>query len=222
MMRRSLVATAVVLMMLGGACAQNGDDVRGDVAQEEEDDQRPTGRGAEDFADGPKTEVVWQNTVADIEPVSRYTEDASGPDVAHITTVLALAEEAGQDLRDFLEGLDDVDSKFSEDGRIVTMKYDQEVPEDPETADRYTFTIEAPVEFARLQEDGDVAVTALLPRPAQGYQDGPTYDVELVSTDGESDNENFESQEESQRDAIFWYKRGDPPWQTVYDLIDGP
>lgn len=180
----------------------------------------PDGDGirTESLPDEPKVDIVWQNTVVDIEPTSRFRDPVGGADTAHVSVTMLLARPAGDELKEFLDGLDNVGVGYSEEGRLVRLSYREEVEQTDEPGgetDRYEYHFVAPVPFAKMDKNDDVSATVLLPRSATRYEGAPQYDVTLESAE---DGQEFAAKDEGQRTAVLFYARQDPPWDVIYQI----
>lgn len=223
--------------------------------------------------------IIWQNTVVDIEPTSRYGIPGDTPDTASINTTLVLEkphagpvtflapghyeeevsarqlgeaqgtraeaiprghpefeeikarlEEIGGQLEASQEEVRRLLSKVKQFHRFTlevaegnrVLRYFARLPVIREPEKTYKFSQLVPVEFARLAPGGDFSVVVLLPRPAEGYDDGPGYEVRLLDWSKAANPQVFGhggTPALAQRTAVAWYWRKDPRLDTVWEYV---
>lgn len=99
---------------------------------------------------------------------------------------------------------------LSEGNRIVRFFTRLPVIQEPDGA--YKFSELVTREFTQLMTHGDLSVIVLLPRPAQGYDVPPLYNVQLLRREPADAQVFGEGQlpAPAQRMAVTWYWRHDP------------
>jgi hypothetical protein len=218
--RAGFAAIAVILSvsMMGCATPASEDGARAS----DEPTSSPDDKGAQQegfFPDEPTVAIDWENTVVDVEPVSRFRTPPGGPDIAHFQTTLGLEEEPDDETQDFFKGLDDVEVEF--DGRLVRMTYEMEVDEIDEN--RYKFEFDVPVSFADLDKNDDVSAVVLLPRDAEEYENVPSYQVQLDEEFEETAPDNVVVTEAEDapgnRITIGLYERTDPKLPPIFNYL---
>jgi hypothetical protein len=149
---------------------------------------------------GGSLSILWQNTVVDIQPTSRY--DKASPDTAVITTTIG----------------------YQADGTFTTQTFLNTVPVFTEGDETYTYRFNAPMEHTTLVKGGDISVVVFLPRMAprdpklKGHVRLKDYlrDGDPVTLRGEHGPHGLAG-----REGVAWHWTQDPASvvQYVYEMI---
>lgn len=213
--RRYGALMAAFLISVGAAsCAQNA----GNDDPAATSDTRAT--SAECTEGGGKgAPIQWQNTTVDIEPASRFGERS---DIANVTTTVAASSDDADDVASELDKLEDASVDRSEDGRMFQVRQQIDLEPVEGEKDQRRLRMRAPLEGTDLAKDGDVSLVVQLPRPSQGHDDVPTYDVELVrATQDEGVPEPViydGSDAVGRRITVAWHWCVDPITDIIYRL----
>jgi hypothetical protein len=158
--------------------------------------------------------AIFQNTVVDIQPTSRYGDDA---DTAFVTsTILLEAARAATDYADHGE------VTTALDGRMIQIRTTVRIPGSEDT---YTFSFSSPTGPSPLMKNGDYSLVVLLPR-AGIHPVGPIFEVELLRYSKENNARVFGTDALPQlgsRIAVGWSARRDPEdtIDYIYRTITG-
>jgi hypothetical protein len=145
---------------------------------------------------GQAAEVVNQGD-PEFEEVVRHLQDLQAQLQADQAVVETLLGKVKQFHRFRLE--------LGEGNRVVRFFTRLPVIQEPDGT--YKFSELVPREFTQLVTHGDFSVVVHIPRPAQGYDTQPLYNVELVEYSQEA---NPQVVSVGQRQAVGWYWRQDP------------
>lgn len=157
--------------------------------------------------------IIFQNTVVDISPTSRY--ERGSPDTALITTTLYLEEPPDVDSLEELGDEGTTDVKTGESGRLVTLRSSLDIPGED---DWYKFRYRVPPPSTELIKNADFSLIVLLPRPAV-YPTGPIFEVELRDYTDDPEPTVFGPYDLpalGNRIAAGWYGRQDPDVDLDY------
>lgn len=158
---------------------------------EAEASARPLGQ-----AEGQSGELIGQGT-PEFEELVGQLQRLQAQLQADATHAQAILDKVKQFHRFQLE--------LGEGNRVVRFFTRLPVIQEPDGT--YKFSELVPREFLQLVTHGDFSVVVFIPRPAQGYDTQPLYNVELVDYSQEAGPAVVKVAE---RQAVGWYWRQDP------------